>query len=77
MAEMERAAEEMGASLAKASFLDSTLDPWTVHPLMPQELYECFMGTEEESCGLVLMLALPSALQICVVFLLECRPVLV
>lgn len=33
MAEMERAAEEMEASLAKASLLDSTLDPWTVHPL--------------------------------------------
>lgn len=36
MAEMERAAEEMEASLAKASLLDLTLDPWTVHPLMQQ-----------------------------------------
>lgn len=35
MAEMERAAE-VEASLAKASLLDSTLDPWTVHPLVQQ-----------------------------------------
>lgn len=65
MAEMERAAEEVEASLAKASLLDSTLDPWTVHPLVKQELYECFMGTEKESsCGFVLILALLSALEI-------------
>lgn len=70
MAEMERAAEEMEASLAKASLLDSTLDPWTVHP--PSCNREI-----ESSCGLVLILALPSALEIHVVFLLESKPVLV
>lgn len=78
MAEMERAAEEVEASLAKASLLESALDPWTVHPLVQQELCECFMGTEKESCcGLVLILALPPTLEICVVFLLERKPVLV
>lgn len=36
MAEMERAAEEVEASLAKASLPDSALDPRTVHPLVQQ-----------------------------------------
>lgn len=78
MAEMERAAEEVEASLAKASLLHSALDPWTVHPLVQQELCDCFMGTEKESsCALVLIFALPSTLEIRVLFLLECKPVLV
>lgn len=44
MAEMERAAEEVEASLAKVSLVDSALHPWAVHPLVQQELCECFMG---------------------------------
>lgn len=44
MAEMERAAEEVEASLAKVSLVDSALHPWAVHPLVQQKLCECFMG---------------------------------